>query len=75
MINQGSAVPKYLQLAALLRQRLAGGEFDVNRRLPSQNQLAETYRLNVGTVRKALGLVRDEGLIKTYPGSGSEAVR
>lgn len=70
-LDRGSAVPLYQQLAAGLRKRIMAGEL---RRLPSQNDLAKSYGVAVGTARKALALLRAEGLVVTYPGSGSEAV-
>ena len=70
-INRGSAEPLYLQLAAILRERIQAGEL---RRLPSQNDLAADYGVARDTARKALGLLREEGLIRTFRGKGSEAI-
>lgn len=69
MINTDSAEPPYRQLAAILRARIAAGEITV--RLPGERELAGEYGLALGTVRKALGLLRDEGLIETTAGMGS----
>lgn len=69
MINTDSAEPPYRQLAAILRAAIAAGEITV--RLPGERELAGEYGLALGTVRKALGLLRDEGLIETTAGWGS----
>jgi DNA-binding GntR family transcriptional regulator len=40
-------------------------------RLPGEKTLAQEYGVALGTVRKALALLRDEGLIRTDKGWGS----
>jgi DNA-binding GntR family transcriptional regulator len=69
MIDPGVPVPPYLQLAGILRTRIASGE--ITGRLPSEKQLAQEFGLAQGTVRRALGLLREEGLITTVQGYGS----
>ena len=71
-IDRDSAMPLWQQVAADLRERITRREWA--RRMPSQNALAAEYGVNPLTVRKALALLRAEGLVVTYPGSGSEAV-
>lgn len=65
-------MPKYRQLANWLRARIQAGE--LTGRLPSQNALAAQHQVAVETVRRALEVLRGEGLIRTFAGSGSEAV-
>lgn len=72
-IDREAGPPPWRQLAAILRARIRAGEFDGSR-LPSQRYIADQYGLAVGTVRKALGLLEEEGLISTERGWGS-AVR
>ena len=69
MIDPDSQEPPYRQLAADLRRRIAAGEY--TGRLPSEKDLAHEYEVAQGTVRKALGVLRDEGLIITNAGWGS----
>lgn len=69
MINTDSAEPPYRQLAAILRARIEAGE--IVTRLPGERALAEEYGVALGTVRKTLGVLRDEGLIETTRGWGS----
>jgi GntR family transcriptional regulator len=71
-IDRDSAVPYYQQLADILREQITSGE--LTGKLRSQTRLATQYGVNPLTVRKALQLLRDEGLIRTYLGSGSEVV-
>jgi GntR family transcriptional regulator len=67
-IDPGGA-PPYVQVAALLRERIAAG--GITGRLPSERYLAGEYGVALGTMRKALALLRDEGLIETARGWGS----
>ena len=59
----------YLQLAAILRDRIASGE--IGPRVPSLTVLEQETGLAVVTIRKALAILIDEGLIYTTPGRGT----
>jgi DNA-binding GntR family transcriptional regulator len=60
------------QVAADLTARIAAGEFAV--RLPGEQYLADEYETSKVTVRKALALLREKGLIETEHGWGSRVV-
>jgi GntR family transcriptional regulator len=60
----------YLQLAAILRERIASGEFAEGGRLPSLVDLEQVYGLNPKTIRKALDVLKSEDLIVASPGRG-----
>lgn len=68
-IDPDSAVPPYRQLAAILRGQIEQGE--ITSRLPGEKTLCQEYGLALGTVRKSIALLRDEGLVRTTPGWGS----
>jgi GntR family transcriptional regulator len=61
---------RYRTIAADLRQRVAAGEFAAGRTLPSEAELSTSYEASRVTVRKALELLRDEGLIDARQGFG-----
>jgi DNA-binding GntR family transcriptional regulator len=69
MIDPDLPEPPYRQLAAILRGQIERGE--LTGRLPGEKTLMQEYGLAMGTVRKAVKLLRDEGLIVTTPGWGS----
>ena len=71
-INRDSAMPRYQQLAAWMRDKITKGE--LTGRLPSEKALARAHGVAPATVRRALDVLRSEGLVRTYRGSGSEAV-
>lgn len=68
-IDRNSGIPAYRQLAAILaRQIEAGG---LAGQLPAEVDLADEWGVAHGTVRKALEVLRDAGLVRTAAGLGS----
>lgn len=61
---------KYREIADDLRGRIAAGEFGEKRKLDSERGLRAHYAVSQMTVRQALGVLRDEGLIESRVGSG-----
>src|SRR3954471_4073923 len=53
-----------------LRASILGGELDAGQKLPSENQLAERFGTTRPTVRRALALLKAEGLVSTQQGRG-----
>ena len=60
----------YLQLAAILREQIESGQIPVHRAIPSKKALVQQYEVAPGTVERALGIRKDEGLIETVAGRG-----
>ncbi|GHA86712.1 GntR family transcriptional regulator [Streptomyces termitum] len=58
-------VPRYLRVAAALREGLARHTLAPGTRLPSERSLAQRYHVNRQTVRSALHLLREERLVVT----------
>lgn len=73
-INHDSATPVYRQLAAILRQRIRSGKYAPGQRIPSEKDLEDEFKLARGTLKKAIGVLRDEGLVHTVQGKGSFTV-
>ena len=71
MITRGTPVPPYKQLAAIIRARIASGELTPGQQLPSVIAMAAEYELAVPTVRKAIGLLKAEGLVTGVAGYGT----
>lgn len=53
----------------MLRARIASGE--ITSRLPSLKTIAQEYEVSHITAEKAVGLLRDEGLIVVVVGRGT----
>jgi DNA-binding transcriptional MocR family regulator len=64
-------VPLYVQIAQLVRQRIYQGEWGAGDTLPAEIALRGHYGVSLETVRSALSMLREEGLIVTEHGAGS----
>jgi GntR family transcriptional regulator len=67
MISRDGPVAPWRQLAALIRGQIEDGTLPPGSRLPSIHDLSEQYDLAYTTVQKAIGELKDEGLIVTSP--------
>ena len=70
MVDHGSPVAPYRQIAAVLRGRIERGEYTPGQRLPSINDLMQEYGVAHLTANKALRLLVTEGLAELSPGMG-----
>lgn len=71
VIDYGVAEPVWRQLAAIMRRRIRTGQIPPGRMIPSEKQCEQEFGVARGTCRKAVALLRDEGLVVTVPGRGS----
>jgi GntR family transcriptional regulator len=61
----------YQDIVEALRASILEGRFDAGERLPSENELAERYGTSRPTVRRAIALLKAEGLVSTEQGRGA----
>ena len=61
----------YMQIAAALRRRIECGDFPVNSRIPTESDLVATFEVARTTVRRAIALLREDGLVYTVPQRGT----
>ena len=73
-VDHGSPKPAYLQLAAILRAKIAQGEWR-NGPLPSVKQLQQEHDVGRDTVLRAVDILRSEGLVFTVPRRGTYVSR
>lgn len=64
-------LPRYQRLADELRREVAQGERRPGDRIPSENLLAEEYKIAPGTVRQALAKLVSEGILERFHGRGT----
>lgn len=69
-VDHGSPVPAYEQLAAILRERIAAGEWR-NGPLPSVKALQQMHDVGRDTVLRAIEILRAEGLVFTVARRGT----
>lgn len=68
-IDPESADWPYVQIAAELRHRIKTGR--ITAKLPTLEQLVEEFGVSEKTVRRALDVLKDEGLTYSQPGRGT----
>ena len=59
------------QLYLILRERIETGHYKPRMPLPSISHLEEEFHVARGTVRKVLGKLKDDGLLRAIPGKGT----
>lgn len=70
-LNPADARPLYHQLAALLREQIYRRDLKPGDQVPTEAELAERYAASRNTVRLALNLLRNEGLLTSHRGLGT----
>jgi len=72
-INKNSPVPYYYQIAQILREAICTQELSQQEdfSFPSESELCELFQVNRGTIRHALQVLENEGLIYREKGRGT----
>ncbi|MEU5239767.1 GntR family transcriptional regulator [Streptomyces lydicus] len=73
MTEPPGAQPKYQRVLEELREAIRQGEYAADERLPAEPDLADQYGVSLMTLRKALDLLKIEGVIEGRKGSGNYA--
>jgi GntR family transcriptional regulator, phosphonate transport system regulatory protein len=71
MQDLASGVALWRQVADGIERGIADGTFAPGERLPGETEIAETYRVNRHTVRRALATLAERGLVRAERGSGT----
>ena len=74
-IDPIAPVPPYRQIADILRRRIASGKYQPYTRIPTESELVDEFEVARSTARRAVGVLREEGLIYTVPNRGSYVAR
>ncbi|WP_424685768.1 GntR family transcriptional regulator [Enterococcus sp.] len=64
-------MPLYKEIAGILKERIIDGEYLEGEPIPDQESLAVEFNTSRITIRKAIQLLIDEGLVYTRRGSGT----
>jgi GntR family phosphonate transport system transcriptional regulator len=71
MQDTGSGVALWRLVADGIERGIASGTFAAGERLPGEVEIAETYRVNRHTVRRALAALAERGFVRAERGSGT----
>src|SRR5258708_25822064 len=71
MQDLASGVALWRQVADGIERSIADGRFAAGEKLPRETEIAETYRVNRHTVRRALATLAERGLVRAERGTGT----
>ncbi len=69
--RESAREPAYARLAGILKQMIAKGAYQPGAKIPSESIISRSYRLSPMTVRQAVGLLVEQGLLRRVHGSGT----
>jgi DNA-binding GntR family transcriptional regulator len=70
-IDRSSYEPAYMQLVNILRSGIASGEYQAGDQLPTEAELCAAHDVSPMTVRRAIGVLLDQGAVSTARGRGT----
>lgn len=70
-IDRGGGVTIWRQLASRLEDEITEGRLEANDRLPTEAALARQFNVNRHTVRRAIGALTEQGLVRVEQGRGA----
>ncbi|TPW74846.1 GntR family transcriptional regulator [Schumannella soli] len=71
VLDRNSATPLYVQLADVIRDKIKGGEWVPDQKIPSENEFNQLYGISRMTARQVLSRLVDEGLLFRVQGKGT----
>jgi GntR family transcriptional regulator len=71
IVDPNDLVPRYHQLANILRDRISKGELASHQPIPSERQLEDLYSVSRTTIRQAIGLLVRQGYLFREQGRGT----
>lgn len=66
-----NGIALYAKIASILRSQIALGQLTLGTQLPSIERMSETYNVAPVTIRQAIRLLVDEGLLNSHRGRGT----
>jgi GntR family transcriptional regulator len=71
MIDPDDFLPRYYQLANILREGISNGRFEAHQAIPSERQLESLYSVSRTTIRQAIDLLIRQGFLYREHGRGT----
>ncbi len=70
-IDPTAKVPPYRQIAEIIAAQIKSGELRRGGRIPTESEIMDEYEVGRNTARRAVGWLREQGLVETVPTRGS----
>src|SRR5699024_5001884 len=64
-------VPAYIRIHDAIKKQIDDGFWEIGQRLPSERDLADEYEVSRMTLRQAITLLVEEGILERRVGSGT----
>ncbi|GGK72708.1 hypothetical protein Ppa06_31100 [Planomonospora parontospora subsp. parontospora] len=71
MLDHEGDTHLYLQVAEIIRRRISDGAIRPGSAVPSESKLRKEFGIARTTARRAVRVLRDEGLVHAIPGEGT----
>lgn len=71
LLDRKGSVPLYEQIKNIIEQQIKNGELKEGEKIPSERELCEIYDVSRITVRQAIALAENEGLLYRSQGMGT----
>jgi DNA-binding FadR family transcriptional regulator len=70
-LQQPTEIRQYVRLASWLREEIVSGRISLGAKLPGEEALKRSFGVDRSVVRRAVQLLREEGIVVTRHGVGS----
>lgn len=67
-------LPRYITIAAELREDILSGKYSIGSRLPTEAHLSTNYRASRSTIREAFRVLTDMGLVQSRQGARTTVI-
>ena len=71
IIDKASPIPVYLQLAEILEKRIKDSSYKIDSKIPPEGKLSTDFKVNRNTIRHAIELLVEKGLLEKQKGVGT----
>lgn len=62
------------QVADEIKRRIEAGQYQAGMPIPAERRLADELGVSIKTIRRAVGVLREEGMLETLPQKGTFVV-
>ena len=70
-MNRGASRPLYLQIQAVLEEKILSGEWKAGERVTSENEISAKYKVSRVTARQAIEQLVAKNMLYRHPGKGT----
>ena len=73
-MDKKSKIPLYMTVLEILKERIITGEYGLHTFMPTENELEKEFDVSKITIRKAIGMLENEGFVSKKSGSGTKVI-